>query len=458
MTEPALATIRSATWPICRMVRAQPRRARRTVGVAQPRHLGDVAGQVAHPLEVGAHPHGRDDDPQVGGDRLLAGQQVDRAGRRARCAGRRSRSSAAMTASARWMSASSRAVVARFIAEPASRVISTSWSVIVSRSSWKASRMVPFVSVWSRPRRARGPHEARTPGVNGPGRPGEQLGSTCADGGHVVRGTLPRLRTLSVVDATAAATLVASSACSSVRPRRGRACACSERLASARSPSPTPARPAARRRPTSSPSCAPAASSSTRPTGSSRPARPRSPTAWCATHELAHAELLHLARQVRARRGDPRGRARRWPAGPARPASVTVAARVAPLGSDARAGPGRRPHRGPPASTRSAATSSPTSATSSRPRSVALSLLAEAVLDAHDDPEAVAAVRQADAGRERAADRAGAGDHRPVPAAGRRRRCTTPSSSTSTRSSPRRSTGRRLVAEASDIDRRWPSR
>ena len=83
MTEPALATIRSATWPICRIVRADVGGTAR-VGVAQPGDLGDVPGEVAHPLEVGAHPHDGDDDAQVGGDRLLAGQQVDGRGRRAR--------------------------------------------------------------------------------------------------------------------------------------------------------------------------------------------------------------------------------------------------------------------------------------------------------------------------------------------------------------------------------------
>ena len=58
--------------------------------------------------------------------------------------------SASMTDSASWMSASSRAVVARDMAEPARRVISTSWSEIVSRSSWKASRMCipPGVGRW----------------------------------------------------------------------------------------------------------------------------------------------------------------------------------------------------------------------------------------------------------------------------------------------------------------------
>ncbi len=47
----------------------------RRLGVAQPGHLGDVLRQVARALQVGAHPQGGDDDPQVGGDRLLAGQQ-----------------------------------------------------------------------------------------------------------------------------------------------------------------------------------------------------------------------------------------------------------------------------------------------------------------------------------------------------------------------------------------------
>ena len=49
--------------------------------------------------------------------------------------------SAAMTESARWMSASSRAVVARFIADDARWVISTSVSATRSSSSWKALRI-----------------------------------------------------------------------------------------------------------------------------------------------------------------------------------------------------------------------------------------------------------------------------------------------------------------------------
>ena len=104
------------------------------LGVAQPRDLGDVAGEVAHALEVGAHAHRRDDHAQVGGDGLLAGEQVDGEGVEA-LAQRSSSLSASMTDSASWMSASSSAVVARDMADPARRVISTSWSEIVSRSS-----------------------------------------------------------------------------------------------------------------------------------------------------------------------------------------------------------------------------------------------------------------------------------------------------------------------------------
>ncbi len=37
-----------------------------------------MPGQVTHPLQVGAHPQAGDDDAQVGGHRLLPGQQSDR--------------------------------------------------------------------------------------------------------------------------------------------------------------------------------------------------------------------------------------------------------------------------------------------------------------------------------------------------------------------------------------------
>lgn len=45
---------------------------------AQPGELGHMPGEVARPLQVRAHPQRRDDDPQVGRDRLLPGQQGDR--------------------------------------------------------------------------------------------------------------------------------------------------------------------------------------------------------------------------------------------------------------------------------------------------------------------------------------------------------------------------------------------
>ena len=76
MTLPALATISSAAWPISRTVeRSAGGTAERRV--AAPGDLGDVHGVVAHALEVGDHAQRRDEHPQVAGDRLLAGQQVE---------------------------------------------------------------------------------------------------------------------------------------------------------------------------------------------------------------------------------------------------------------------------------------------------------------------------------------------------------------------------------------------
>ena len=49
-----------------------------TFGHPQPGDLGDVHGQVAHPLELADHPQRGDDDPQVAGDRLLQGEQRER--------------------------------------------------------------------------------------------------------------------------------------------------------------------------------------------------------------------------------------------------------------------------------------------------------------------------------------------------------------------------------------------
>ena len=43
----------------------------------QPGDLGDVHRQVTHPLEVGDHPQGRDEHPQVAGHRLLEGEELE---------------------------------------------------------------------------------------------------------------------------------------------------------------------------------------------------------------------------------------------------------------------------------------------------------------------------------------------------------------------------------------------
>ena len=77
MTLPALAMSRSAIWLILRKVERSDGRDRR-LGVAQPGQLGDVPGEVAHPLQVGTHPQAGHDGAQVARDRPLAGQQLER--------------------------------------------------------------------------------------------------------------------------------------------------------------------------------------------------------------------------------------------------------------------------------------------------------------------------------------------------------------------------------------------
>lgn len=47
------------------------------LGDAQPGDLGDVDGQVAHPLELADHPQRRDQHPQVAGDGVLQGEQLE---------------------------------------------------------------------------------------------------------------------------------------------------------------------------------------------------------------------------------------------------------------------------------------------------------------------------------------------------------------------------------------------
>jgi hypothetical protein len=49
-------------------------------GVPHPGDLGDVAGQVSHSLEVGGDAQGGNERAQVGGDRLLTGQDGHHAG------------------------------------------------------------------------------------------------------------------------------------------------------------------------------------------------------------------------------------------------------------------------------------------------------------------------------------------------------------------------------------------
>jgi hypothetical protein len=51
----------------------------RVLGETHPGDLGDVLGEVTHPLEVARDPRGRDDRAQVGRHRLLAGQQGEAA-------------------------------------------------------------------------------------------------------------------------------------------------------------------------------------------------------------------------------------------------------------------------------------------------------------------------------------------------------------------------------------------
>lgn len=46
-------------------------------GVAEPCELGQVPGEVAHPLQGGAHPEGAHDHPQVAGHGALQGEDID---------------------------------------------------------------------------------------------------------------------------------------------------------------------------------------------------------------------------------------------------------------------------------------------------------------------------------------------------------------------------------------------
>ena len=79
MTLEHFAQMRWATWPISSTVACSSARDR-AGGIAPSGDLGDVQREVTHPLDVGDHAQARDDDAQVAGDRLLAGEQVERVG------------------------------------------------------------------------------------------------------------------------------------------------------------------------------------------------------------------------------------------------------------------------------------------------------------------------------------------------------------------------------------------
>jgi hypothetical protein len=74
---PVLITSRSATWPISTIVSRTSGWDRR-VRVPHAGDLRDVPGEVAHALQVRAHPQAGHDQPQVGGHRRLPGHRGDR--------------------------------------------------------------------------------------------------------------------------------------------------------------------------------------------------------------------------------------------------------------------------------------------------------------------------------------------------------------------------------------------
>ena len=371
-------------------------------------------------------------------------------------------SSAAITLSASTRSASSRAVVARCMAEPTRRVISTSWSVTPLSSSANCCRIVcrrplPQIRACVVGRgRPNATEERFQQVVNGSLTAGELRRKRCAG-----RATASCRRPLAPPYAERVNPSWAVADRGRRRParrpggrRRGRRC---------------PARPDGSTRTATSPvrgdSWLGPAGGRRCPPGrrrcSTSSARPR----WCSTRsgalvktspaayafglvrgrDLVHPELREMAAEARDL-GLVRERELELPRGPLGRGRFVVSARVAPLGDGPHADPRRGPHRGAAGSRRSGATSSATSATSSRPRSARCSLLAEAVHDAADDPDAVRHFAQRmqreslrlstlvqeiinlsrlQVGRRPARARAGAGGRggrgrrRPAPAAGR---------------------------------------
>ena len=167
---------------------------------------------------------------------------------------------------------------------------------------------------------------------------------------------------------------------------------------------------------------------------------------------------LDRARRARPagtpRRPDPRGRPGAAAAATGRPARDRArrAARARgwcwPWSRTAPASAGSSPY---------AATSWPTCRHELKTPVGAIRLLAEAVGDASDDPEAVERFARPDAHRERPAPAAGAADHRALAAPGRRPARGARPSSTSTTSSRGRSTSRAIDADAQAASRSSPA-
>ena len=106
----------------------------RDLGDPQPGHLGDVDREVAHPLEVGDHPQPGDEHPQVAGDRLLQGEQLEgRCSTRSRAASMAASSeitcsaiSASAVSSAWWRAGT--ATCTSWVIATRSSTIESSWS------------------------------------------------------------------------------------------------------------------------------------------------------------------------------------------------------------------------------------------------------------------------------------------------------------------------------------------
>ena len=315
-----------------------------------------------------------------------------------------------------------------------------------SRSSWKASRMVPLsLSVAAAGRVApAGSH----PGVNGPGPPGEHSEPPCGRTAEAARESAAGMRTLS------------DRGCDS-RGNARRRDRHADRRRRGRRRAPLRAVPAHHPRRRRSPALPPGVAdvlavlrSSGIVVDSADQVVKASPAAvvygLVRDAELAHAELRHLARQVR-RDGVIREAELDLARGPLGRGRITVARARRPARQRPRAAPGRGPHQGapgrggPPRLRRQRQPRAEDPGRGHRPAG-------RGGAGRQRRPRGGRAVRAADAGRERPADQAGAGDRRPVPAAGAPTPCTTRRWSTSAASPRTRWSSSRLIAEAREIE------